>query len=98
MLQVRLQVRQRGPRPFEQKIKRSHISPPWGKGDTSYKRRKSPLEAERRGYHSVADDDKALPYASGLECILEKNCTCVLAGILGQVKHGKANIYLAKSK
>ena len=79
-------------------IKRSHISPPWGKGDTSYKCRKSPPESERRGYHSVVDDDKALPCASGLEWILEENCTCVLASILGQVKHGKANIYLAKSK
>ena len=66
---------------FEQKIKRSHISPPWGKGDTSYKCRKAPRESEWKGHHSVVDD-KALPWASGLKCILEIYCICVLASIL----------------
>ena len=86
-------------KPCLSKRSSGHIIPLLGTRETLPPSAGSLLGSQKGGAPLVVDDDKALPWASGLESSLGKYCTSVLVSILGQVKHGeKKNIYLAKSK
>ena len=75
-----------------------HIIPLLGTRETLPPSAGSLLGNQKAGTPLVVDDDKALPWASGLESSLGKYCTCVLVSILGQVKHGEKKKHIFGQK